>query len=146
MKLDNIITTQKIIPKFNAVLRGLYFSKVFYQDLSEFSSDNKNVITKIFNIFKILTQIKLNQYFQNQLKQIILNLFLKKYLENLIQNYLMKMKLKNLMAKKSNQSHLKNNIKMAQLLKDYFIVLKKLINIVYYAKKHSINIKIIKLY
>ena len=48
MKSDNNITTQKIITKFNAVLACLYFSKVFYQELSNFSLNNKNIITKIF--------------------------------------------------------------------------------------------------
>ena len=48
MKSDKNITTQKIITKFNAVLACLYFSKVFYPELSNFSLNNKNIITKIF--------------------------------------------------------------------------------------------------
>jgi hypothetical protein len=48
MNSDNSISTQNIITKLNSVLWCLFNSNVFYQELSKFSSDNKNVITKIF--------------------------------------------------------------------------------------------------
>ena len=48
MHSDNNITTPKIITKLDSVLWCLFFLNVFYQELSKFSSDNKNVITKIF--------------------------------------------------------------------------------------------------
>ena len=48
MKSEDITSTQNIVPKFNSILMCLYLSNLFFQELSNFSLDNKNVITKIF--------------------------------------------------------------------------------------------------
>jgi len=46
MKGEGNKISKNIIPKFDSILNCLYLSNIFIQELSKFSSDNKNIITK----------------------------------------------------------------------------------------------------
>jgi len=69
MHSDNSISTQNIIRKLNSVLWCLYSSNVFYQELSKFSLDNKNVITKAFvEYFQNFNIDKIKSIFSKSIK------------------------------------------------------------------------------
>ena len=69
MHSDNSISAQNIIRKLNSVLWCLYSSNVFYQELSKFSLDNKNVITKTFvEYFQNFNIDKIKSIFSKSIK------------------------------------------------------------------------------